>query len=174
MNVFNEFWAEKMRLDDLARNAGKPAAALTDVFPYLEVTLDRLESVPIEEKRTVSDTLPNEQRQFLLNAARGMAILAVRMNRAEHLRFGLLALLLEGGRSDSRETVSYLSLLNHSAGKIGGNLPTIFESLRGRALEDAGSLIARFLSKPESARSIDLFGFQEVHRSSGFDYKRVL
>jgi hypothetical protein len=174
MSEFSEFWSEKTRIDDRARESGKPAAALTDVFPALETVLDRWDVMPEEQKQSESGGLSDEQRQFLLNAARGMSILAVRVNRTEYLRYGLLALLLEGARSDSQETVSYLSLLNHSAAKIGANLMAFFSALDARSFGNVGALIERFLSKSESAKAISLFGFQEVQRSSGFDYKRSL
>jgi hypothetical protein len=174
MSGFNLFWSEKARLDELARKSGKHASALTDVFPALYAMLDRWDVVPEEQKQSESGGLTDEQRRFLLNAARGLSILAVRENRAEHLRYGLLALLLEGARSDSQETVSYLSLLNHSAAKIGASLMPIFVALGARSFANAGALIERFLSKSEPAKAISLFGFQEIQRSNGFDYKRSL
>src|ERR1051325_11455190 len=129
MSNFTEFWMEKARLDDLACKTGKSAAALIDIFPYLESMLDRWDALPNEQKRVESSNLSEDQRQFLLDSARAMSVLAVRTNRKEHLRYGLLAFLLEGGQFDKQETVSYLSLLNHSATKIGVNLMTIYSAL---------------------------------------------
>jgi len=174
MNTFDDFWCQKTRLDESARRSGKPIAPLTDIFPLLESALDNLERGPLHEKQTVSASLSDEQRQFLFNAARGMAVLAVRKNDTQQIRYGLLALMLEAGRYDSRETVSYLSLLDHSAKKVRANLGEFFESARARALAEMAAFTERFLAKPDAEKRIELFGYKEVDRPSGFDYKRSL
>ena len=171
---FRAFWIRKASLDAAAKADGRPAAPLTDVFPLLESALDGVASESRGLQEVIARGLEREQRNFLLNAARGMAVLAVRERRGERLRYGLQSLLIEGAQLDAQETISYLSLLNHSASKLGIDLGHVFEPLTSTAPRSACDIVEKFLEKPDTAKAIDLFGFVEVNRASGFDYKRAL
>jgi len=173
-NKLDEFWCGKTTLDSAAQTEGRVAAPLTDVFPLLEKFLDAIVVENCDVEKTIVDRLKLDQRNFFLNAARGMAVLAVRERRAVRLRYGLHSLLIEGARLDPRETISYLSLLSHSADKLDVDLALILNSLSSGVPQTARDIAERFLRKPVAQRGIEFFGFVEVSPDGEFDYRRTL
>lgn len=85
------------------------------------------------------------------------------------MRDGLAALIIEGMREDFRETTRHLSLLHHSAGKLGVDLVEIYQSLRSHASPEVASLIEGWLR--EGTKDIGMMGYVEsVLRDGRFTY----
>lgn len=102
--------------------------------------------------------------------AHDMALRAVRENRAEYLRMGLLALVIEDARRDSRDTLFPLALLYHSASKLGTDVTQLFLWAASMATARMEHVLVEFLDRPAPLREISNFGFKEVQTGSGFDY----
>lgn len=169
-SVLKSFWEEKNKLDETAKRNGLRSAIPLDVYPHLIAALGNFEREggyqrpcgPLEE---------DDQRSYLLNAARNMSVLAVRDNDASAIKWAILAIIVEDCQLDYRESLINLALLNHSASKIGGDLAKVFNTVKHCCSPQMFQFITSFLMRPSEKQSIDAFGYVEITRKDGFDYK---
>ena len=165
-----QFWMQKLSLDADARQFGRPRAVPVEVYPLLCATLDRILALAAPGRYSIALT----EAEYLLNAARNMSILAVRENDNNWLRYGLLALVVERCTFDYRETISDLSLLDNSARRLGVDLSDTWRGVESIADDNVRTIVLSFLNRSSEEKAIHHFGFVEVIRASGFDYKRKL
>ena len=113
-----------------------------------------------------------EEASFLFSIARSAAITGVRQCNAKLLEFGLFALAMENSQHDYRESLIELTLLNHSAQKLGGSLAEPFariEPLCGQAFHE---VCQGFLA--QNWRSLDSMGYVESEDRNGqFTYRQA-
>jgi hypothetical protein len=160
------FFEAKAQLDQQAIISGQTSAVPAEVYPHLASALRealRFGSLPY---------LGNaDESEYLLNAARNMAIFAVWESNPEWLSSGLLALLAEGGRTDPRITMLHLAMLNHAAEKIGVSFKTVTEPMIKLTTSEVAALVTSFNARPAEAKSLESFGYKEVLRRGKFDFK---
>ncbi len=106
---------------------------------------------------------------LLLAFSERMAIWGVRTSSETKLFEGLIAHVVEGFSHDYRENLLVLSLLYHSACKIGSDPSGLFEKAATFASPKAADYLRQFAHKPASIRSM---GYKEVMTVDGFSYKR--
>jgi hypothetical protein len=164
------FWEEKGRLDGLAEQRGREHAAAIEVYPYLQAALDEFSK---SGNATGCVELTDEQSNYLLNAARNMAVLAVRERDSRWLRYALLAIFAGGCKVDVRETLAHLCLLENSARRITCSLDEIFDAVKHNADKETGEVVLSFLARSPETKTLKAFGYREVQGSGGFDYKRA-
>jgi hypothetical protein len=120
----------------------------------------------------IAETLGPDQSFALLVYAERMAIASVRQNSAELLDRALIGIMMEGFRRDARETLIALSLIDHSAKKLGLDLRTMV----GNAAALGGSsmnLLRDFCDRSDPDRSIASMGYYEGKTETGqFTYLR--
>ena len=104
--------------------------------------------------------------------AERMAILAVRIRSQNALKKGLLALVLEGFTCDMRESIMRLTLLSHSAHKIGVDMERLFEEVASSTNGDAERVLREFVGRSVEDKSIESMGYSEEMTSDGFSYSR--
>ena len=167
MNEIFEFFKLKETLDKSAREQGRSNALPRELLPHLAKSLEEFSS---SQNSIYKGT--REQLYYLLNAARIMAIFAVWDNDFEWIKFAFLCLLIEGGQSDSRITMTYLALINHSSQKIGQEL--ILHSGDLMIQSPVASWIESFVNNPGSDKCIELYGYQEASKSGRFDFKCII
>jgi hypothetical protein len=164
----DKFWKDKAQLEARAYVAGKAVAFPRDRYATLIEALE--EAIKNGVIRAINPS--PEQSNYLLNAARNMAVYAVRDGDASWIRHGLLALAAEGVRYDPRETLIDLCLLNNSADRIGADLSENQAEIERVACREFADLLATFIRRPNEQKSLKAFGYIEVVRAGGFDYKR--
>jgi hypothetical protein len=169
-SVLESFWEEKNKLDETAKRNGLRSAIPLDVYPHLIAALRNFEREGGYHHRR-GPLGGDDQRKYLLNAARNMSVLAVRDKDANALRWAILALVVEDCQLDYRESLINLALLNHSANKTGVDLEKIFDSVKHCCSPQMLKFIVSFLMRPSEKQSIDAFGYVEITRKGGFDYK---
>lgn len=135
-----------------------------------------------DEERTFIRSIFSDKHSFaFIGFSQRMAVLAVRKRSEKYLFEGLIAHVIEGGKFDWRENVLVLSLLYHSAVKIGADPVALFTraaALAGKpsAEELADVPIAKTIREyPHRApeyRSIQAMGYEEAKDADGFCYKR--
>lgn len=165
-----QFWLQKLSLDAAAKQLGRPRAPPVEVYPLLRATLDGILALSVPGRYSIALT----EAEYLLNAARNMSILAIRENDQGWLRYGFLALVVERCTFDYRETISYLALLDNSARRLGVDLRDIWRNIESIADGKVRTMVLSFLNRSHEEKAIHHFGFVEVIRASGFDYKREL
>ncbi|MFI5380845.1 MAG: hypothetical protein ACHRHE_16220 [Tepidisphaerales bacterium] len=130
--------------------------------------LDEALRLPDPARYALMRNLTHEDSILLLGIAQGEAVWAVRESMPGELRYGLIALILEDRREDWRETLRHLCLLNHSAGKLGVSLETVYQGLKHLASAETVRLINGFFEGGE--RDIRAMGYKEDTSADGFVY----
>ena len=119
----------------------------------------------------IADSVSGDTGHVLGLYAERMASLAVRENSIEHVKHGLIALLIYEKAHDSRDALLVLSLLHDAAVKV-GNLPkAIFNEID--ALFGESSFLSDFLGRSAEDKSIDSMGYEESKNEEGFLYVRT-
>jgi hypothetical protein len=167
------------RLRRMAKQLAQPAISgylqrplPTELDHIVSDLLDDFAAAPSEDREKIIDALALKQSAGLLTFAERMAILAVREGSVDRLKKAVLALVVEGFRWDERETILVLSLIAHSASKLGIEIGVLLDATKRVAPEPVARHIAQFLARTPEDRSISAMGYSEVMTAEGFGYRR--
>lgn len=125
-----------------------------------------------EQSFIISSFSDDYSSTFFLFSER-MACLAVRERSEKYLFEGLIAHAIEGAKFDWRENILVLSLIYHSAVKIGVDPVTLFKRASEFAEEPIAHIIHEFPDRKPEDRSIEAMGYIESSDKDGFKYKRT-
>lgn len=127
-----------------------------------------------EAQRQAIDAQVTEEHSygFLIFAER-MAALAVREQAASRLRDGLLAIGLERFRLDLREDLMVMSLLHHSALRIGADPDATFRAVYDAVPAQVAREFETFIQRPAELKRIGTMGYREADDAGGFRYDRT-
>lgn len=106
----------------------------------------------------------------LFTFAERMAILGVREHSIQRIFEGLIALVIEDLRYDSREALLILSLLYHSASKISADPINMFDKAAMFASREMANILSDFARYPTP---IYKMGYIETISDDGFKYLRT-
>lgn len=106
----------------------------------------------------------------LFTFAERMAILGVREQSTQRLFEGLVALVIEDCRYDTREALLILSVLYHSAVKVSANPLDLFEQAAMVASPEMADVLRDFARHPTP---IQQMGYTESMSEDGFTYQRL-
>jgi hypothetical protein len=123
-------------------------------------------------KSEITKIIGTDQTWGLLAYAERMAILSVRRMSREPLEKALLALVVEGFRWDAREDMLILSLINHSAVKVGADPRQLFEDAARHASSEVAQYFREFVGRRPEDKSIQAMGYSEETTPEGFSYAR--
>ncbi|MFH1260124.1 MAG: hypothetical protein ABII74_10030 [Elusimicrobiota bacterium] len=112
------------------------------------------------------------QSDTLLAFSERMAILSVREKNPRWIFEGLIAQVIEDLRQDWRENTMILSLLDHSAKKIGADPMELFKKAVDYASPKTAKFLIDFAERDPNLKSIEMMGYYEVMREGGFWYER--
>jgi len=90
-----------------------------------------------------------------------MAVQALRTKSEKAVELGLIAVSIEGLRSDMRDTLGWLALLYHAAVRIPCDVERHFQRTAAISDEPMGDLLRSFFSREPELREISAFGFGE-------------
>lgn len=124
------------------------------------------------ERAVVRKLLPADSSTALLAFAERMAVLAVRIGEPIRVRDGLVAIAMENCRLDPREDILVLSLLNHSAAKLGADPVRLFDDVASLAEGRTSELLMSFPRRENELRDIAAMGYTEEASADGFVYRR--
>ena len=80
---------------------------------------------------------------------------------------GLTALAVEDCTCDSRDSTIALSLVFHSAQKIGVNVSDVFHGVAATAGQQGSHLLTSFLKRDPAQQGLGVFGFREGTNGDG-------
>jgi hypothetical protein len=115
----------------------------------------------------------DEQRFTLLAYSERMASLAVRTHDIEKIFFGLLALGIDGWRSDWRDNVLVLSLHYDAAQRLSVAAEPVFERAATLLCPKVATAFASFLRRTPSDKLIGAMGYVAASDDDGFRYLRT-
>lgn len=125
-----------------------------------------------EERYFIRDTFSDKYSSTFLFFSQRMACLAVREQSETYLFEGLIAHAIEAGKFDERENMLVLSLVYHSAVKIGADPAFLFKRAADFAVAPIAEIIRKFPDRTPEARSIQAMGYEEVGEAEDFRYQR--
>lgn len=108
----------------------------------------------------------------LLVYAYRMAIAGRRRKSPELLSRGLVGLAIEGFRLDARENMLVLSLLNHSAEKIGIDAVQLLEETARYSYNNSARQLRAFAERAPQDKAIEAMGYSEQITPEGPTYVR--
>lgn len=169
--------APKNDITALVRQIDQPGYDLdlapSPVDAAIDQVIDHYVALPPDERNAILTAFgPQHSFTFLIFAMR-MAMLAVRERSAYRITRGLLALVIENARFDSREDLIILSLLNRSAEKIGADPAALFEQAAIVAEPQMAQALRTFVQRPAGLKRIESMGFHEIDGPDGFRYERI-
>lgn len=137
-----------------------------------EVVMKFIEAQPVERSRIAS--LFTDQHSFTFIAfAERMASYAVRIGSKKKLFEGLAALVLDGGKFDSRENITVMAPLYGAALKIGVDPETLFTQAAALAPNEVSDVLRTFPNRPAESKILICMQFLESEDEDGFMYERV-
>jgi hypothetical protein len=151
---------------------GDAAEAARAGWARTKLMLAEILAISQPERRVMRDSLSRDEVGFLFGVARSGAEYAIREQSGAYLIAGFFALVIEDLQDDCRESVMYLCLLNHSAGKIGVDLMEIHRSLRVYESPEMESFLDNWFC--EGTKDIGGMGYVEgVSKNGAFAYVRT-
>jgi hypothetical protein len=141
-------------------------------FEALQAVLRAFPTLDKRTRKMLTQELAS-RGQWLLAYADEAATQSVRTSNAEELRAGFTALALENGQNDYREVLITLSLLVHSAGKLGISADTLLQEAIAIAPSPTRKLIRSFFKRTPNMRQILHMGYLEGTSAEGFVYEQL-
>ena len=125
------------------------------------------------ERRKISLLFTDKHSFTFIAFAERMAAYAVRIGSSEKLFEGLAALVLDGGKFDSRENITVMAPLYDAALKIGADPESLFNQAADLALNEVSDVLRTFPNRPDESKSLICMQFVESEDQDGFIYERV-
>lgn len=145
----------------------------SDVDRDISLLIDSIVNATNEERQFISSIFTDDYSFTFICFSERMACLAVREKSEKYLFEGLIAHAIEGGKFDWRENILVLSLLYHSAVKIGTNPDLLFNKAAEFAEGEIREIIRNFPRRAHEDRNIEAMGYVESENEQGFCYKRT-
>jgi hypothetical protein len=113
-----------------------------------------------------------EEFYTLLTFSQRAAVFAMRERDVNWVNNGLTAIaMIEAKRTDPRDILMPLSLLYHSAKRIGANADQLFRDTAKLSEPDVATLLTGFVDRPADEKDIRAsWGFDEVETSGGLGF----
>lgn len=126
-----------------------------------------------EEREAASRLITKDQMLTLLAFSERMASLAVRVRNRAFVVSGLIALGLDGWRTDWRENMLLLCLHFDASKKIGADLDSIFQEAANTLSSKVSTALVAFLKRSPADQSLEAMGYKESVDEDGFRYQRT-
>lgn len=129
--------------------------------------VDRINSILLDYEQNpahrdaILGAVTRSQSEHFYQYAYYAAIYAVRLDDPETLKRGVLALAIENNRLDYRDVMGLLSLLNHSAARLGVQPDSVFSEVMPLAPTQFANMLKGFIQRSGDDRAIRGFGFHE-------------
>jgi hypothetical protein len=124
------------------------------------------------ERARMRDAISMEEFYTLLDFARRASVFGLRERQGGRLAAGLTAVsMVEQERVDYRDILVALSLLHHSAARVGADPAKLFRDAARLAEPNTRQLILGFLARPQQEKSLrDAWGHDEVETEGGVGF----
>lgn len=138
---------------------------------WLQSVCDRYAKASLQERRRINALVSPETSFLFFMYAKAMAIESVREQDKEKVFNGLISLSIENRSFDWRDSLTVLSLLHHSATKLGADVGELFQRVAALSSSETSEGFLQFLVRTPENRDIATFGFREGIDSEGkFSY----
>jgi hypothetical protein len=136
--------------------------------------MEEFRSAEGNTRRSIASKLSPHARGRFLGYAANMAVLAVRQDSPALIERGLVALVIEDGGQDLRDSIVVLFQLYHSAVKLGMDAVDTFAGIAD--LAEPGPMqkeMRGFPLRPPTSRDLKAFCMEEEISDEGFRYRQI-
>jgi|APTNR8051073442_1049403.scaffolds.fasta_scaffold16187_2 hypothetical protein len=162
--------AEWLNVDQ--NNGYGPAPIPSQRDGEIETLLIRWQSLSSPERSAAAAQISEDQRFTLLAFAERMATAAVRHKDPNRIHLGLLALGLDGWKSDWRDNATILCLHHDAARRITADPGQVFRKAGCLLSEKVSRSFGDFLARIDEDKALDAMGYVAGRDEGGFRYKR--
>lgn len=138
----------------------------------IESLLVKWQALGFSERSATAALISEGQRFTLLAFAERMATAAVRHKDPSRVHLGLLALGLDGWKSDWRDNATILCLHHDAALRLTADPEQVFRKAGSLLSEKVSSSYSDFLARPDEDKALDAMGYATGRDEGGFRYKR--
>ena len=145
----------------------------TDDFDRaVEVVVRRYAGSDARARAKMRASISADEFSALIGFARRAAVFGLRERSAERIAGGLTALaMIEEKRVDFRDVLVALSLLHHSARRIGADADKLIRAAAALAERDISKHLLGFISRPETYKDLRAsWGYEEVETEGGLGF----
>jgi hypothetical protein len=128
---------------------------------WLRLICDRFSDALSEEREKINSLVTPEISFLFFMYGKTMAVEAVRDHDEAKIFKGLVALAVENQVFDWRDSLMVLTLVYHSAIKIGADAPDLFRRVAAISTSQTADSYLQFLASTPEQRDIVKFGFKE-------------
>ena len=125
------------------------------------------------ERELITSAFNDSHSMTFIVFSERMASLAVRSSSREILVAALVAQIIEGWRFDPRDNVLRLSLVHHSAVKLGIDPNQLFDEASRYASHEISAHLKAFINRKPDKLRIRAMGYKESSDEGGFLYARL-
>jgi len=164
-----------MRTMEEARNLVKMPPLPTDRFDeVISSIIEAFRTSDPASRKAIASRLSQYSQKRLLGYATGLAALPVRRQSPGLVLEGLMALVVEGGREDIRDSIVSLAVLYHSAVELQLDAAKTFAGVASLGEPNALQLeMNRFPFRAPKDRNLAAFHLREINTEDGFSYEHV-
>jgi hypothetical protein len=128
---------------------------------WLQLVCDLYLDASPEERGNIRSLVTPEISFLFFMYAKAMAVEAVRERDEAKVVNGLIALAIEDGVFDWRDSLTALTLLHHSAIKVAADASKLFQRAAAFSTPRTADRFLQFLNLPPEDRDISRFGWKE-------------
>jgi hypothetical protein len=139
----------------------RPRSLAPEQQDWLRLICDRFSDALSEEREKINSLVTPEISFLFFMYGKTMAVEAVRDHDEAKIFKGLVALAVENQVFDWRDSLMVLTLLYHSAIKIGADAPNLFRRAAAISTSQTADSYLQFLARTPEQRDIVKFGFKE-------------
>ena len=167
-------WVAMRTMED-ARNLTKMPPMPTDrLEEAISTIIEAFKMADGSARRVISSRLNEYLQGRLVGYAAEMAALAIRRGAPDCITQGLVALVIEGGREELRNSIAALAMLYHSAVRLHMDAAKLFTEVASLAVP--GNLrteMSDFPFRRPEERDLAAFSLCEVNNEDGFSYDQL-
>jgi len=159
-----------LRVGDFVHVRRLPQQAVASI----DALVDMFAAGNSETKRAISREVNSDFSFAFFGYTYAAAVESVRGNRPELLRRGLVALAIENGAFDFRDSLRSLAEIYHSARKFPQiSADELFQEIASSASPRFSEVASEFISRPEESKSLEAFGLKETVPPAPFGYEAL-
>ena len=125
------------------------------------------------DRQAASTSVNEDQRPTLLAFSERMASRAVRESNQFWILLGLVALGLDGWRTDWRDNALLLCLHHDACQRIRASAESVFADAATLLPANVGAALRAFLKRSPEDQSLSAMGYKESSDADGFRYERT-
>jgi hypothetical protein len=167
-------WVTMRTMDDARDLVKMPPMPPDDIEEAILTIMEAFKMTGEPGRRAIMSKLNEYLQKRLLGYAAERAAQAVRSGVPDCIKQGLMALVVEGGREEFRDSITAMAMLYHSAERLNMNAAQMFAEAASLATPgELQAAMSHFPARRPENRDLAAFSLVEVNNEDGFSYEQL-